>query len=213
MNIEELAFENRKTLANLNAVDLLNIIEFLQDDRRQCLEELSKTHNRSVEIQKKNQELKSQLAGTTHCFDEEEHNKLKEEIRQLKKHLKVPKTYNLKTLEDYKSYYEDTTREQILEDTYIEYCAYVNLAHRYSELKKQIENCYCNRTDCSGRIKDSKVYDSLVQKVETQQKEFVKYLEDESKEVYRDGGLRQNIFRQILQKYKEITQTKNNNSV
>lgn len=130
-------------------------------------------------FKKENQELKSQLKGTTHCFDEEEHNKLKEEIRQLKKHLKVPKIYNLKTLEDYKSYYEDTTREQILEDTYIEYCAYVNLAHRYSELKKQIENCYCNRTDCSGRIKDSKVYDSLVQKVETQQKEFIKYLEDE----------------------------------
>lgn len=61
MNIEELAFKDRKNLANLNAVDLLNIIEFLQDDRRQCLEELSKTHNRSVEIQKKNQELKSQL--------------------------------------------------------------------------------------------------------------------------------------------------------
>ena len=40
--------------------------------------------------------------------------------------------------------------------------------------------------------------------METQQKEFIKYLEDESKEVYRDGGLRQNIFRQILQKYKEI---------
>lgn len=61
MNIEELAFKDRKILANLNAVDLLNIIEFLQDDRRQCLEELSKTHNRSVEIQKENQELKSQL--------------------------------------------------------------------------------------------------------------------------------------------------------
>lgn len=38
----------------------------------------------------------------------------------------------------------------------------------------------------------------------TQQKEFIEYLEDESKEIYRDGGLRQNIFRQILQKYKEI---------
>lgn len=61
MDIEELAFKDRKILANLNAVDLLNIIEFLQDDRRQCLEELSKTYNRSVEIQKKNQELKSQL--------------------------------------------------------------------------------------------------------------------------------------------------------
>ena len=83
--IEELAFKDRKILANLNAVDLLNIIEFLQDDRRQCLEELSKTHNRSVEIQKENKELKTQLRGTTHCFDEEEHNKLKEEITNLSK--------------------------------------------------------------------------------------------------------------------------------
>ena len=87
MNIEELAFKDRKILANLNAVDLLNIIEFLQDDRRQCLEELSKTHNRSVEIQKENQELKSILRGTTHCFDEEEHNKLKEEIINLSKEI------------------------------------------------------------------------------------------------------------------------------
>lgn len=47
-------------------------------------------------------------------------------------------------------------------------------------------------------------YDNLVQEVENQQKEFIKYLADESKEVYRDGGLRQNIFRQILYKYKEI---------
>ena len=61
------------------------------------------------------------------------------ENKELKKHLKVPKACNLKTLEDYKSYYEDTTKEQILEDTYIEYCAYVNLAHRYSKLKKQLE--------------------------------------------------------------------------
>lgn len=38
----------------------------------------------------------------------------------------------------------------------------------------------------------------------TQQKEFIEYLEHESKEIYRDGGLRQNIFKQVLQKYKEI---------
>ena len=95
MNIEELAFKDRKILANLNAVDLLNIIEFLQDDRRQCLEELSKTHNRSVEIQKENQELKSILRGTTHCFDEEEHNKLKEEIINLSKEIDMWNTkYN-----------------------------------------------------------------------------------------------------------------------
>ena len=123
------------------------------------------------------------------------------EIVKLKKHLKVPKTCNLKTLEDHKSYYEDTTREQILEDTYIEYCAYVNLAHRYSELEKQLEDCYCNRTDCSGRIKDSKVYDSLVQKVETQQKEFIKYLEnmlDNEKDMFSVVRVKD-----ALQKYKE----------
>lgn len=153
---------------------------------------------------------------------------LLKENQELKKHLKVPKTCNLKTLEDYKSYYEDTTREQILEDTYIEYCAYVNLAHRYSELKKQIENCYCNRTDCSGRIKDSKVYDSLVQKVETQQKEFINYLEDEiskqKNDIFANALTSEDIdlyimeiklqeLEEILQKYKETIQTKNNNSV
>ena len=42
------------------------------------------------------------------------------------------------------------------------------------------------------------------QELKKQQKEFIKYLEDESKEVYRDGGLRQNIFKQVLQKYKNI---------
>ena len=54
------------------------------------------------------------------------------------------------------------------------------------ELKKQLENCYCNRTDCVGRIKDSKVYDSLEQKIETQQKEFIKYLEDKIKKEKED---------------------------
>ena len=77
----------------------------------------------------------------------------------------------------------------------------MNLAHRYSELEKQLEDCYCNRTDCSGRIKDSKVYDSLVQKVETQQKEFIKYLEnmlDNEKDMFSVVRVKD-----ALQKYKE----------
>ena len=49
------------------------------------------------------------------------------------------------------------------------------------ELKKQLENCYCNRTDCSSRIRNSKQYDSLVQKTEKQQKKFIEYLENEIK--------------------------------
>lgn len=38
-----------------------------------------------VKLQEENEELKSQLRGTTHCFDEEEHKKLKEEITNLSK--------------------------------------------------------------------------------------------------------------------------------
>ena len=100
----------------------------------------------------------------------------KKENQELKKHLKVPKTCSLKTLEDYKSYYEDTTREQILEDTYIEYCAYVNLAHRYSELKKQLEE----KENIACDWKDSCLENAgKIEILETQQKEFIKYLEDE----------------------------------
>lgn len=79
------------------------------------------------------------------------------------------------------------------------------------ELKKQLENCYCNRTDCSGRIKDSKVYDSLVQKVETQQKAFINYLESwkENEEYcYLASNpidrCRKDIYEEVLQKYKSI---------
>lgn len=130
----------------------------------------------NAELKKENQELKSQLSGTTHCFDEEEHNKLKEENQELKKQL-----------------HEASLTIQEMTEQDIE-CP--SNCEKLRQLKKQLEekdilikqcelsvsnvmNCYCERTDCSGRIKDSKVYDSLFQKVETQQKEFIKYLEDE----------------------------------
>lgn len=170
MNIEELAFKDRAELAHLNGIDLLNIIEFLQKDRQQWINQFSKTHNESVDIQRENQELKEQNKkefADYIKFKKEQHdeylekvNKLIKENQELKKHLEVPETCNLKTLEDYKRYYEDTTKEQILADTYIEYCAYVNLAHRYSELKKQLENNlkinvadHKYASDCEDKVK------------------------------------------------------------
>lgn len=53
-------------------------------------------------------------------------------------------------------------------------------------------------------IELSKENEELKKQVEEYQKEFINYLKDESKEIYRDGGLRQNIYKEILQKYKEI---------
>lgn len=41
-----------------------------------------------------------------------------------------------------------------------------------NELKKQFKHCYCNRTDCSSRIKDSKKYDSLQQENEKLKKQL-----------------------------------------
>lgn len=78
----------------------------------------------------------------------------------------------------------------------------LGLKEQNEKLKKKLENCYCNRTDCSGRIKDSKVYDSLVQKVETQQKEFINYLEDmldDENDIFSVVRVKD-----VLQKYKSI---------
>ena len=61
MNIEEITFKDRTELAHLNGIDLLNIIEFLQKDRKQWINQFTQTHNESVEIQKENNELKKQL--------------------------------------------------------------------------------------------------------------------------------------------------------
>lgn len=78
------------------------------------------------------------------------------------------------------------------------------------ELKKQLKNCYCNRTDCIGRIKDSKKYDSLVQAQEAQQKEFIKYLEDEIQnceavsDLLFNSNREMKVYKEILKKYKEI---------
>lgn len=85
------------------------------------------------------------------------------------------------------------------------------LLKKNQELKKQLNNCYCNRTDCVGRIKDSKVYDSLEQKMETQQKEFIKWLEDGIEKVRNTEFLDERIqragliaYNRCLQKYKSI---------
>ena len=93
------------------------------------------------------------------------------------------------------------------------------------ELKNQLENCYCNRTDCSSRIKDSKKYDSLVQKVEKQQKEFIEWLEiyiedrDKTRKLHKEYSLSEEklssqyfILQQVLSKYKEIIGIDNENN-
>ena len=65
------------------------------------------------------------------------------------------------------TYSPDTEPFTIDYDYEIKYSALESLLS-YIE---QLEQCYCNRTDCSSRIKDSKKYDSLLQKYEQLEKE------------------------------------------
>lgn len=81
----------------------------------------------------------------------------------------------------------------------------IELSHKNQELKKQLENYCCNRTDCSARIKDSKQYDSLVQRVENQQEEFMEWLVKMSKNLFKDEEYGTSAtYGFILSKYKEI---------
>lgn len=141
---------------------------------------------------------------------------LLEENQELKKHLELPEHCNLKTIEDYKSYYEDATKEEILKDTYIDYCAYVNLAHRYAELKKQLETIN-KKYNFESKYRE-KNYKMLREK-DAQQKEFIDYLENEienqKSEIFENSLTSEDInlyimrvkllkCEEILSKYKEI---------
>lgn len=147
MNIEELAFKDRITLAQLNELVLLDIIEFLQLDRKQWISQFTQTHNESVDIQKENQELKKQLENNSK----------------------------------------------------------INVAdHKYA-------------STCEDKV--------IV--LETQQKEFIKYLEDEIKQInpkiLDDGELNLRLddikytqyltYKEILQKYKEMIGVSNENNM
>lgn len=63
--------------------------------------------------------------------------------------------------------------------------------------------CYFKKLSADLQIKNEELKKKLEENKNPQQ-EFIDYLEKESNEIYRDGGLRQNFFKQVLQKYKNI---------
>ena len=124
--------------------------------------------------------------------------------------------------EDYSKYYiQGSDHYLIPKYEFIElFNEMENWKEEAKELKKQLEKCYCNRTDCSGRIKGSKTYDSLEQKIKNQQKDFISYLENEKNRLihevshyYTDSFDRQHVVNEdvydevdkILNKFKEIS--------
>lgn len=156
LNVEYIC---EKTLLNKDDELVPIILDLVQKSYRAglCQAEFDNTMN----LIEENQELKSQLAGTTHCFDEEEHRELK------------------KQLEAYETYF-----------------------NRFFKL--------------NNKTYDGKIILKLLDKKETQQKEFIKYLEDEIKELQKiketesDYDILKDVIPQllvckdVLQKYREI---------
>lgn len=98
--VEELAFKDRRELANLNVIDLLDIIELLQKDRKQWIYQFTNTFNESIKINetalslyKENKELNKQLEEINkmieNCIEnlQQENKQLKDNWNKLKEYL------------------------------------------------------------------------------------------------------------------------------
>lgn len=119
--------------------------------------------------ERENKELKLQLKGTTHCFDEEEHEKLKKQVEEYQQELEKA-------------------------DSITQSCIF----NGKEESKISYRKCL-----------------NILDKKEAQQKEFIKYLEDEINKLVKEYGNyvyddyseekgKYDSYQEILQKYKEI---------
>ena len=106
-------------------------------------------------FKKENQELKLQLKGTTHCFDEEEHEKLKKQVEEYKDKINWYENFEVnKTIDNLRLKHNTQQKE------FIDY------------MNKTIEELECDDVD------DEEMKGYLIQRIDT--------------------------FKEILQKYKEI---------
>lgn len=121
----------------------------LADYCKEASQTISELDYKNRLLEKENQKLKSQLKGTPHCFDEEEHKRLSEQLELLTSKLDeydliVDERNQLKEqLEEYQKDIKDLDNQN----------------------KRAFENMQLNQLKVCNMIK--------------QQKEFIKYLEDE----------------------------------
>ena len=167
--IEELAFKDRKELANLNELDLLEIIEFLQLDRKQWINQYSNAHNDYIYLQQENQELKKQYCERTDCSgrlgNSKKVDQLEKELEQLKEiekeHQKINGCLHLEIKELKEKYMK-------LEDKYIHNVACCNeedcdLFCEHKELKDRIDKAVEYIEKHTENIDRGKYYEDYVE--------------------------------------------------
>ena len=103
---------------------------------------------------KENQELKSQLKGTTHCFDEEEHEKLKKQLEEYKDKINWYENFEVNKTIDKLRLKHNTQQKEFIE--------YMN---------KTIEELECEDVD------DEEMKGYLIQRIDTFKEILDKYEE------------------------------------
>ena len=111
-----------------------------------------KINNLIVELTKENEELKLQLKGTTHCFDEEEHEKLKKQVEEANE--KILLLQVSEPMLNYKKALEEVQQKEFIE--------YIN---------KTIEELQCDDVD------DEEMKGYLIQRIDTFKEILSKYKE------------------------------------
>ena len=178
-------------------IDLVSSLEVKTETQQIAKYELIEYTER---LHKENQELKEQLE-----VGKEQYNDLVEEKENLQEQLDYLRggeyLNQLRFERDMLQHVVDTNGVPSEVYDYLE-CTHRNteLLEENQELKEQLDElqtlynnmfkCHCNRVQ--------------VETLLSQQKEFINYLESESKELIRDAGYHQRICLEILEKYKEI---------
>lgn len=110
-------------------MSLDNFILECEKDNKELEDTIKVLKNKIQRLTRENEELKSQLRGTTHCFDEEEHNKLKEEITNLSKEIDM---WNSK----YNDMFDENKRlKEALEAKL--YCKYANKCDELDDCSRE----------------------------------------------------------------------------
>ena len=78
--IEEYAFKDVRELSSVDKDELLEIIDFLQKDRKQWIEQFTKTHNESIDLVRKYNKALQLLAKDSLPCDIDDFNTKKENI-------------------------------------------------------------------------------------------------------------------------------------
>lgn len=110
MKLEEYAFKEVRELSNIDKDELLEIIDFLQKDRKQWIEQFTKTHNESIDLVRKYNKALQLLAKDSLPCEIDEFNTKEENIDYCSQNCSVDEATFVKCWD---RYIEQESKEEV----------------------------------------------------------------------------------------------------